>query len=34
MFDNEPYQSDNEYLVESDDDTQYKDIDYIEGIIS
>lgn len=28
MFDNEPYESDNEYLDESDDDTQYKDIDY------
>jgi hypothetical protein len=28
MFDNEPYESDNEYLDESDDDTQYKDIYY------
>jgi hypothetical protein len=28
MFDNEPYESDNEYLDESDDDMQYKDIDY------
>ena len=28
MFDNEPFESDNEYLDESDDDTQYKDIDY------
>jgi predicted DNA binding CopG/RHH family protein len=27
MFDNEPYESDNEYLDESDDDTQYKDIE-------
>jgi hypothetical protein len=27
MFDNEPYKSGNEYLDESDDDTQYKDID-------
>jgi hypothetical protein len=28
LFDNEPYERDNEYLDESDDDTQYKDIDY------
>ena len=28
LFDNEPYESDNEYLDESDDDMQYKDIDY------